>query len=362
MPHLRARGLSARNSGLTFAPWSRRRSHDATRGGEPTSAPDRPLFENPFAISDLAVFDDEALGELLPAALRLVDTRALAHAMSEAERPLVERVRAALPETEREAFARALAEQPSPEQTLAARRRVLDHFFWELTYWKTPALYERLTEGERLHPGIFKRLGPLLRDKTVLDAGAGCGRATFACLRRGARRVYAVEPSPGLRRILTRKLATRTAATRVTVLAGRFERLPLPDHAVDVALSCAAFTAQPGQGGDEGLSELRRVTRPGGVIALIWPRQEDADWLRERGFSWVVLPAPREMGVRYRSLATAVRVARRFYARNRELHSYLLRWRRPEAPFAVVGFNPPRDFCWLHVPGTTEPPRFQVNT
>lgn len=311
---------------------------------------DEPLFENPFAIDDLAVFDDEALRELLPAALRQLGGKTLALAMTTADPALIERVRRALPESAREGFERTLAEQTSAEEALAARRRVLDHFFWELTYWKTPALYERLTEGERLHPGIFKRLGPLLRGKTALDAGAGCGRATFACLRRGARHVYAVEPSPGLRRILRRKLATRTAARRVTVLAGRFERLPLADHCVDVALSCAAFTSQPGQGGDEGLAELLRVTKPGGVVALIWPRPEDAAWLRERGFSRVTLPAPREMGVRYRSLATAMRMARRFYARNRELHGYLLRWRRPEAPFAVVGFNPPRDFCWLRTP------------
>ena len=348
MPHVRARGPRGRNGRLTFTPWSRRR--EVSGRDESSSAPDGPLFENPFAIGDLAIFDDEALRELLPAALCQFDARTVARALVGADPALVARVRSTLPETARDPFDTALLEETAAEETLAARRRVLDHFFWELTYWKTPALYERLTEGERLHPGIFKRLAPVLRGKIALDAGAGCGRATFACLRRGAHHVYAVEPSPGLRRILIRKLATRTAARRVSVLAGRFERLPLADHSVDVALSCAAFTSQPGQGGDVGLAELLRVTKPGGIVALIWPRPEDADWLRERGFARVALPAPREMGVRYRSLATAVRVARRFYARNRELRRYLLRWRRAEAPFTVVGFNPPRDFCWLRTP------------
>lgn len=347
MPHLRARGLRQRRHRLTFTPWSRRRQVESPPR-LPASA--RPLFANPFAIGDLAVFDDDALRELLPAALRQLGAGVLAVAMFEAESALVERVRLALPENERAHFARLQTQRPPVDEVVAARRATLDHFFWELTYWKTPTLYERLTEGERLHPGIFKRLGPYLRGRIVLDAGAGSGRATFACLRWGARHVYAVEPSPGLRRLLARKLATPSAARRVSVLAGRFERLPLPDRSVDVTLSCSAFTAEPGQGGEEGLAELLRVTRPGGLVALIWPRPEDAGWLRERGFSWVTLPAPREMGVRYRSLATAVRVARRFYGYNHALRAFLLRWRRPEAPFAVVGSNPPRDFCWLRVP------------
>lgn len=350
MPHLRERGLRGRSNRRVFAPWSRRRRHELNSSERRCPADGEPLFENPFAVDDLAIFDDDALRELLPAALRQFDARTLAHAMANADPALVERARGALPPNDQERFSAALGEKATTDDALAARRRVLDHFFWELTYWKTPDLYERLTEGERLHPGIFKRLAPFIRGNLALDAGAGSGRATFACLRAGARHIYAIEPSPGLRRLLTRKLAAPAAAQRISVLDGRFERIPLPDHAVDVTLSCAAFTSAPGQGGDEGLAELRRVTKPGGLVALIWPRPEDAGWLRERGFSWVELPVAREMGVRYRSLATAERVARRFYAHNRDLWRYLLRWRRPDAPFTVVGFNPPRDFCWLRVP------------
>ena len=349
MPHLRARGLRGRSSHRAYTPWSRHRRREPNESAQRRPTECEPLFQNPFTVDDLAIFDDAALRELLPAALRQFDARTLAHAMAEADVALVERARRALSPADQECFSAALGEKTTSDTALSARRRVLGHFFWELTYWKTPDLYERLTEGERLHPGIFKRLAPFMRGKLVLDAGAGSGRATFACLRAGARHIYAVEPSPGLRRLLTRKLAAPAAARRISVLAGRFERIPLPDHAVDVTLSCAAFTATPGQGGDEGLAELRRVTKPGGLVAVIWPRPEDADWLRERGFSWVELPVAREMGVRYRSLATAKRVARRFYARNGDLRRYLLRWRRPEAPFAVVGFNPPRDFCWLRI-------------
>lgn len=58
-----------------------------------------------------------------------------------------------------------------------ARRTVLDHLYWELTYWKTPDEYERLTAGEQVHLGA---LDVARVDGTVvLDAGAGTGRITL---------------------------------------------------------------------------------------------------------------------------------------------------------------------------------------
>ncbi|MGZ3638288.1 MAG: class I SAM-dependent methyltransferase, partial [Ktedonobacterales bacterium] len=227
--------------------------------------------------------------------------------------------------------------------------RLLDNLFWELTYWKTPNLYEALIEGERIHPGIFRRLTPDIRGKDVLDAGAGSGRATFACLRAGAHRVYAVEPSPGLLRILKSKCASYPAHRQIIPARGRFDHLPLEDDSVDLALSCSAFTADPDQGGEPGLAELRRVTRAGGKIVLIWPRPQDYAWLAAHGFHYVALPAPPDMAARFRSLATALQVARRFYAHNTAAIRYLLRRRRPEIPFSILGVNPPHDYCWLPV-------------
>jgi hypothetical protein len=55
------------------------------------------------------------------------------------------------------------------------------------------------------------------------------------------------------------------------------------------------------------------------------------------------------MGARYPSLAVALRVARRFYARHHALVRYLLRTRRSAVPFSLLGDNPPHDYCWLTV-------------
>lgn len=309
---------------------------------------EEPSFDNPFTLDDLLIFDDETLRDLITSGTHGLELDVLALGLHDAPAPLVERVTRILPRRQRARF-RALRQQPAPAQDVkATRRQMLDHLFWELTYWKTPDLYEELIEGERLHPDLFRRLRPDLCGKIILDAGAGSGRATLECLRQGARHVYAVEPSPGLLRLLESKLA-RYGAQQITTLRGRFDALPLADQSVDTALACSAFTAEPDQGGEAGLAELKRVTRRGGNIIVIWPRPEDYGWLAAHGFHYLALPLREEPHVRYRSWRSARRVAGRFYARNRAATGYLRRSRQPEVPFSLLSPNPPNDYCWLEV-------------
>ncbi len=307
------------------------------------------LFENPFTIEDLAVFDDATMQRLLSEGGFGITLDDIAAGLHGARWSLVRRVQKNVPHTLRSSFVQAFHQPLSKCEVKAAQRRVLDGLFWELTYWKTPALYEELTEGEQLHPGIFQQLEPDLRGKVVVDVGAGSGRASFECLRYGAKLVYAVEPSPGLLHILQQKVTGQPASSRVIPCRGRFDQIPLPDNSVDVALSCSAFTVEPEQGGEPGLAELRRVTKPGGKIVLIWPRPEDYDWLAEHGFHYVALPVRQEMRVRFRSLHSAIRCARRFYAHNQAVVHYIVKRRKPEVPFSVLGLNPPCDYCWLTV-------------
>ncbi len=306
-------------------------------------------FENQFHIEDLEVFDDETLRIILSNRGFGLSGEKLAQSLQGASDGLIQRIRQNLSPSERSSFTAELRRSIPEKQVEAARRYVLDGLFWELTYWKTPELYEELTEGEQIHPGIFGQLEPDIRDKVVLDAGAGGGRATFECVHYGARMVYAVEPSPGLLRILQQKLACQQMAGRIVACRGHFDKLPLAGDSVDTAISCSAFTAEPVQGGEPGLAEFQRVTRSGGKIVIIWPRVQDYDWLTEHGFQYVRLPLCEEMRVHFRSMQSALRCARHFYARNPNVVRYLLKERKPEIPFSVLGYNPPCDYCWLLV-------------
>ena len=309
----------------------------------------QPLFENPFSIEDMLVFDDVTMQRMFSMGGFGLTLEDLAASLCGASEQLISRVSRNLPREQQKTLSELLYQSVTSETVQSARRRVLDALFWELTYWKTPELYEELTEGEQLHPDIFRQLAADLCGKTVLDIGAGSGRASFECLCHGAKLVYAIEPSPGLLHILAQKLKQQPANNRIVIQRGSFDSIPLQDDSVDVSLSCSAFTADPEQGGEPGLAEMRRVTKRGGKIVLIWPRREDHAWLIAHGFQYVVLPLQQEMRVRFRSLQSALHCARLFYAHNRAVQRYILQHRKPEVPFSVLEINPPHDSCWLTV-------------
>lgn len=305
-----------------------------------------------FTIEDLTVFDARTLTEMLDRASFGLSARKLAQALHGVERQVINNIQAKLPARYKQDFRQWLKTPLNWRQVLSHRQQLLKNLFWELTYWKTPELYEALTEGEAIHPGIFTRLKTHLAGKIVLDAGAGSGRSTLECCKRGAKKVYAVDPSPGLMRILNQKIAAHFLHDKVEVREGRFENIPLPDDSVDTALACSAFTAEAGQGGAAGLAELERVTRSGGKIVIIWPRPQDRNWLQERGFEYVNLGQGRKMTVRFRNFETARQCILRFYKKSQQALHYLHKQSAkaaPEIPFEVLGYNPPTDFCWKTV-------------
>jgi ubiquinone/menaquinone biosynthesis C-methylase UbiE len=304
-------------------------------------------FENTFQIEDLRVFDTEAIQSMLVYDHTTLTAQLLAHSMHGVSTALVTHIYQSLPVDQQSLFQREFQRTLTPQEIVNAQQYVLNDLFWELIYWKRPDFYEALTEGEHLHPGIFPALEADLAGNIVLDAAAGSGRATFDCVRFGSSLVYAIDPSPGLLHLLRHKIVERGEQQRIIPASGRFEELPLPNACVDTAISCSAFTALDGQGGEPGLAELKRVTIPGGKIIIIWPRTDDHAWFTSHGFHYVSLPIKDEMHVHFRSLQTALACARLFYAANPAVEQYLQHTGKPDVPFTVIGMNPPQDYFWL---------------
>jgi SAM-dependent methyltransferase len=98
----------------------------------------------------------------------------------------------------------------------------------------------------------------------VIDVGCGPGVLTSELVQRvGADRVAAVDPSPPFVE------ATRARHPGVDVRQASAELLPFPDREFDAALAqlVVHFMADP----IVGLTEMTRVTRPGGVVAAcVW--------------------------------------------------------------------------------------------
>jgi SAM-dependent methyltransferase len=98
----------------------------------------------------------------------------------------------------------------------------------------------------------------------VLDVGCGPGALTTELVERlGAASVAAVDPSESF------VAAARARNPDVDIRQASAEELPFPDDAFDAALAqlVVHFMSDP----VAGLAEMRRVTRPGGVIAAcVW--------------------------------------------------------------------------------------------
>jgi ubiquinone/menaquinone biosynthesis C-methylase UbiE len=117
-----------------------------------------------------------------------------------------------------------------------------------------------------------ERLAPKLADfagvqggQSIVDVGAGTGALTAELLRRGAE-VAGVDPSPPFVAALGRKFPG------ADLRAGTAEDLPWADEAFDAALAQLVLTFM--SDAPAGIAEMRRVTRPGGVVAAcMWDRR-----------------------------------------------------------------------------------------
>jgi SAM-dependent methyltransferase len=116
----------------------------------------------------------------------------------------------------------------------------------------TTIVAELLCERVDLHPG-----------QRVLDVATGTGNGALAAARRGCRSSGIHRASAPLERARERARAERL---RASFQLGDAEAIPFPDASFDVVLSIFGVAFAPD--GRQAASELVRVCRPGGTIAL----------------------------------------------------------------------------------------------
>jgi SAM-dependent methyltransferase len=121
--------------------------------------------------------------------------------------------------------------------------------------------------------------------RTVVDLAAGTGKLTRLLVPTGAD-VIAIEPIAEMRA----KIADATA------LEGTAEAIPLADASVDAVTVAQAFHWFRFH---DALTEIHRVLRPGGGLALIWNVREETEPIHA-AVSAILLPLERDTPRRHR--------------------------------------------------------------
>ena len=124
---------------------------------------------------------------------------------------------------------------------------------------------------------VCKLLGKV-KEKSLLDLGAGTGIASYAFAKYGVDRVYALEPDPSdvvgygaMRRL--------TCGLPVTIIAGFGEEIPLPDNSVDIVYTRQVLHHSRNLA--RMLDECTRILKHGGVFLACREHVVDDEAQRE---------------------------------------------------------------------------------
>jgi ubiquinone/menaquinone biosynthesis C-methylase UbiE len=141
----------------------------------------------------------------------------------------------------------------------------------------------------------------LAAGRSVLDVGAGCGGAALVLAEQGLR-VTAIDASARMVERISTRAAERGHAIAARVMDGR--ALDLDDASFDAALSVLGIVLFPDA--ERAMSEMRRVVRPGGRVAVVtWTQPHNYELAAELRTAVQAIwpeqpPAPLPAQLRYR--------------------------------------------------------------
>jgi ubiquinone/menaquinone biosynthesis C-methylase UbiE len=127
---------------------------------------------------------------------------------------------------------------------------------------------------DRVYPKLVSKWGdpPPIRDRrrellaqaegTVLEIGVGPGVNFAHYVPAKVRKIYALEPNPGMVRLAEQKLQRTPLDVEFLGLPG--ERIPLPDSSIDTVVSTFTLCTIPGV--MDALGGIARVLRPEGRL------------------------------------------------------------------------------------------------
>jgi len=102
---------------------------------------------------------------------------------------------------------------------------------------------------------------------TVLDIATGTGDLAINLVRTNAKKIIGLDISPGMLEVGKQKVAAAKLDTVIDMIIGDSEKLPFEENYFDAIT--VAFGVRNFENLEKGLSEIRRVLKPGGVFVVL---------------------------------------------------------------------------------------------
>jgi ubiquinone/menaquinone biosynthesis C-methylase UbiE len=176
----------------------------------------------------------------------------------------------------------------SPERIRQAELKILNTINDLVVYIVDPSVYDALPfmswDSDELR-NVTDFTG-----KTVIDIGSGTGRLAFIAAEKAAV-VFAVEPVGNLRLYIKGKARSHNIRN-VFAVDGLITDLPFPDTFADITMGGHVFGDTP----DASYNEMKRITKPGGMIILCpgssLSEVAAHEFLIKQGFAWSTFDEP----------------------------------------------------------------------
>jgi len=110
-------------------------------------------------------------------------------------------------------------------------------------------------------------VGENIKPLKILDVATGTGDLAIAALRLNPEKVTGIDISEKMLELGMKKIQQRGLGDRIELIKGNSEAIAFPDNTFDVAM--CAFGVRNFENPLKGLSEMRRVLRPGGMVMVL---------------------------------------------------------------------------------------------
>ncbi len=106
-----------------------------------------------------------------------------------------------------------------------------------------------------------------IQPKVILDVATGTGDFAIACMSLQPDKIVGVDISEGMLEVGKKKIAEKQLSSVIQLQYGDSEQLPFADNSFD-AITCA-YGVRNFENLEKGLTEMCRVLRPGGRLAIL---------------------------------------------------------------------------------------------